>query len=429
LQLLRGHVTASDVGRLRRQRAFSCDLDGGVQDRAMNARRAGSDAFELDGTFTPATVLRLKTADVEHIEAELRAHIAATPQRFLYAPVVVDVAGLDGDVAELPLHDLAERLRAVKLVPVGAANLPSWAIWNAAAAGMANVELAPPHAPVAEPHAPVAEPHAPVAEPHAPVAELHAAAEPAVSTVTVRQPVRAGQVIYAEHADLVVLAAVNPGAQVVADGHIHVYGPLRGRAIAGARGMSDARVFCQSLEAELISIAGRHLLADEIAADRRRSGSSRTASASRASEPRARRPLRADELECPPWLLFGRANHREHGTVRLPVVVFRHVGPSPTVTGELAGKPFEERVDALPRGGFARSIEHDLAQPAAGREVDDAMLVVALELLLDGIVDGAHRRAVFGARHPRSGRVAEAPRDADAPAIACAIRQLERGGA
>jgi septum site-determining protein MinC len=66
-----------------------------------------------------------------------------------------------------------------------------------------------------------------------------------------------------------VLGSVNPGAQVIADGHVHVYGPLRGRALAGAQGRADARVFCQSLEAELVAIAGQYLLADEIPAERR----------------------------------------------------------------------------------------------------------------------------------------------------------------
>jgi len=82
--------------------------------------------------------------------------------------------------------------------------------------------------------------------------------------MTVRQPVRSGQVIYARNADLVVLGPVNSGAQVIADGHIHVYGPLRGRALAGAQGMSDACVFCMSLEAELVSIAGQYMIFDEI---------------------------------------------------------------------------------------------------------------------------------------------------------------------
>ncbi|HEX6836500.1 MAG TPA: septum site-determining protein MinC [Polyangia bacterium] len=203
------------------------------------------DAFEVDGTVAPVTVLRLKTVDVDDIEKQLRAS-SARP----YTPVVVDVAGLDEATAmELPLHDLADRLRACKLVPVGAANLPPSAVWNAAAAGMALVEL-----------------HAPTAP--APV-QPAAVSERAISTLTIRQPVRSGQVIYAQHADLVVMAPVNSGAQVIADGHIHVYGPLRGRAVAGAKGMTDACVFCQSLEAELVAIAGQYLPSDKFPVEHR----------------------------------------------------------------------------------------------------------------------------------------------------------------
>ena len=111
----------------------------------MNARgsQARSDAFEIDLTVAPVTVLRLKTADVVQIEKGLRARIASVQQMFPYAPVVVDLAELDeASALELPLHDLADRLRACKLVPVGAANLPPSAVWNAAAAGMAVVQLA-----------------------------------------------------------------------------------------------------------------------------------------------------------------------------------------------------------------------------------------------------------------------------------------------
>ena len=67
---------------------------------------------------------------------------------------------------------------------------------------------------------------------------------------------RSGQQCYAKGRDLIVLAMVNPGAEVLADGHIHVYAPLRGKAIAGARGFAGARIFAQSMDPELISIAG-----------------------------------------------------------------------------------------------------------------------------------------------------------------------------
>ncbi len=84
----------------------------------------------------------------------------------------------------------------------------------------------------------------------------------------IRQPVRSGQLIYAENNDLIVLASVNPGAQIVADGNIHVYATMRGRAVAGAKGFTDARIFCQRFEAELIAIAGAYLTFDDIPKDR-----------------------------------------------------------------------------------------------------------------------------------------------------------------
>ena len=87
--------------------------------------------------------------------------------------------------------------------------------------------------------------------------------------MVVRQPVRAGQVVYAERCDLVVLGPVNPGAEVIADGHVHLYGALKGRAIAGAQGFAGAQIFCQRLEAELVAVGGAYVLSDDIPAERR----------------------------------------------------------------------------------------------------------------------------------------------------------------
>ncbi|MEX1168088.1 MAG: septum site-determining protein MinC, partial [Hydrogenophaga sp.] len=101
-----------------------------------------------------------------------------------------------------------------------------------------------------------------------PVAEVAAAAPPEVAAVAapaplpsngalvIEKPLRSGQQVYARGRDLVVMAMVNPGAEVIADGHIHVYAPLRGKAIAGARGNTEARIFALVMEPELISIAG-----------------------------------------------------------------------------------------------------------------------------------------------------------------------------
>ena len=82
--------------------------------------------------------------------------------------------------------------------------------------------------------------------------------------MVVRQAVRGGQVVYAQNNDLVVLAPVNAGAQVIADGHVHIYSTLRGRAVAGANGLPGARIFVQKLEAELIAVCGSYIMAEEI---------------------------------------------------------------------------------------------------------------------------------------------------------------------
>jgi septum site-determining protein MinC len=91
------------------------------------------------------------------------------------------------------------------------------------------------------------------------------AAAPRPSLV-IREPVRSGQVIYAEGRDLIVVAPVHAGAQLLADGNIHVYGPLKGRAVAGAHGLRDAEVFCLALEGELVGVDTGYLLSDDIPA-------------------------------------------------------------------------------------------------------------------------------------------------------------------
>lgn len=113
-------------------------------------------------------------------------------------------------------------------------------------------ELTPPPSPEL-PAAPIPEPVAPTAPP----------ATITANTMVVDTPVRAGQRVYARGADLVIMAVVNPGAEVIADGSIHVYAPLRGRALAGASGNSAARIFSLSMEAELVSIAGVYRTFDE----------------------------------------------------------------------------------------------------------------------------------------------------------------------
>jgi septum site-determining protein MinC len=225
-------------------------------------------AIELKGTIAPVTVLCLRSTEIASIERELRARVEPAPQMFQNAPIVIDVADIEDELDALSLPEVIEAVRRCRMIPIGLAHVP---VDKIAETGLPILQLgfgrsrgarasspSPGPAPAPAPREP-----APTAAKPQPVREA-APAPRSDFTLTITQPVRGGQVIYAQHGDLVVLAPVNPGAQVIADGHIHVYGRLRGRALAGARGQADARVFCSSLEAELVSVDGAFLTADDI---------------------------------------------------------------------------------------------------------------------------------------------------------------------
>lgn len=217
------------------------------------------------------TMLRLRSTDVDLVEQQLRAKVAKLPSLFLDAPVLVDLGGLGEGASSLALDDLVRALRACKLVPVAAANIPDELRGAVAAAGLG--VWRPPVAPRGRSADESEAAETAAAEPApAPTAAALAALPsslpraPHTGPLVVTKPVRGGQVIHARDNDLVILAPVNPGAQVIADGHLHVYAPLRGRAVAGAAGLPGARIFCQKLEAELVAISGAYVMAEEIPA-------------------------------------------------------------------------------------------------------------------------------------------------------------------
>jgi septum site-determining protein MinC len=243
---------------------------GGASKESIAAVTRDLASFELKGIMTPVTVLRLRSRDTNLVDRQLRAKVAQFPHFFRDSPVVLDFSALDGSADGMSLAGLAHVMRACKVVPIGVANLSPAHLDEAAAAGLAVLKLggdkgsdsiaeAAPEAPAAAPK-PAARPAPPI--PTMPVASTHR------PPLVVRQPVRSGQIIYAQHTDLIVLAPVNPGAQVVADGHIHCYALLRGRALAGAQGYAEARIFCQRIEAEMLSIAGTYLISDQVPQNR-----------------------------------------------------------------------------------------------------------------------------------------------------------------
>ena len=185
-------------------------------------------------------------------ETELAEQIRLSPRFFLNAPVVLDLKDAAEFTREAEFAEAREILRRHTLSLIGVQNTAPAQLEAAAGAGLASFAPNAPQPGRSPPREPT----------------RSASATPvAAKTRLVTQPVRSGTQIYARGADLVVTAAVSPGAEIIADGNIHVYGALRGRALAGAGGDVDARIFCSRLEAELVSIAGRYLVSEQLPAE------------------------------------------------------------------------------------------------------------------------------------------------------------------
>lgn len=224
--------------------------------------------FELRSASMTLVVVALKTTDMAEIEREMTTRFADTPEMFNHDPVVIDIAQAEGDPLALDYAALSTLLRRFKMVPAAVRGGTPEQMAAAAEAGLGEAPELPPVAPRAAAPAVVEPPAEPAAEAEAEAEPVQAealavsTASSTAATLIIDKPLRSGQQVYARGGDLVVLAAVNFGAEVIADGSIHVYAPLRGKAIAGARGHSGARIFSTCMEPELISIAGTYRTTD-----------------------------------------------------------------------------------------------------------------------------------------------------------------------
>ena len=211
--------------------------------------------------------LRVKTLDVERLAAEMRDRVQRAPKLFDRAALVIDFGGLPGLPDEATARALIDALREAGALPVALAwgsndnealavrlGLPLLARFRAQYEREGGATPAPP--PAAAP--------APAPEPAARPAPPPAAAPAGQPGMIQNVPVRSGQQVYADSRDLTVLGAVSPGAEVLADGSIHIYGPLRGRALAGAQGNGKARIFCRAFHAELVAVAGQYKVLEDI---------------------------------------------------------------------------------------------------------------------------------------------------------------------
>lgn len=246
-------------------------------------------AIEFQGVMTALHVLRVLTPEIQPIAAALDKKIGQLPTFFANAPVAIDLRDLEPEGAQpgtgagrLRLGPLVDLLKTRGLVPVAIRGGVPGRVEEARALGLGVLEWdrasaarkAQPEAGPADSRETATINTAPTPSRERPqptaAASQHQqqAATMSQEALVLSQPLRAGQIVVAENRDAVAVAAVNMGAELIADGNIHVYSVLRGRALAGARGNDQARIFCQRLEAELVSIAGVYASADEIPKDK-----------------------------------------------------------------------------------------------------------------------------------------------------------------
>ncbi|MGI2182272.1 septum site-determining protein MinC [Shewanella oncorhynchi] len=192
-------------------------------------------SLELKGASFTLSVLHINSSDLQAVMTELDHKLAQAPQFFLGAPLVVNLSAIQHD--SLNLSALKDLLISRQLVIVGITGATTVLSKQATDLGLAIVKAGkqsstPPPAPR--------------------------------QTKIVKQNIRSGQQVYAKNGDLIIFGAVGNGAEVIADGSIHIYGALRGKAMAGAAGDTSAVIIAHSLEAELVSIAGQYWLAENL---------------------------------------------------------------------------------------------------------------------------------------------------------------------
>ncbi|OZG70667.1 septum site-determining protein MinC [Hahella sp. CCB-MM4] len=239
-----------------------------------------SPCLQFKGSMVPLTTLELLYFDPEKFSQALQEKIRQAPNLFKNLPLVLSLDKFAEDINDLNFLQIRELCSAQNLQLIGVRATDPTQIAAAESAGLAvlqpsrgrqdnteepsqNLQKEPQQESQQEPQAsPEAAPQ--VESPDKEVLDSAAPANGQTANRIIRTPIRSGQQVYAPGGDLIVMAPVSAGAEILADGNIHVYGPLRGRALAGVRGNTEAMVFCQSLEAELVSIAGQYKISEDL---------------------------------------------------------------------------------------------------------------------------------------------------------------------
>jgi septum site-determining protein MinC len=205
--------------------------------------------FSIKGALTPITVFEVLSDNVQSMDKQLKASMERAPLLLKNAPTVIDLSRLP-ELSRLDIADLIQMLKLRGLSPVGfRSTQPKWS-QRAQQCGLVEFPIRKPQV-------------------------TNVAKEPTEAGISriqtkmrmpkvISQPVRSGQRIVAADSDLIIMSSVGAGAEVLASGNIHIYGTLRGRALAGIHGNDQCQIFCHQLEAELLAIAGQYKVCDDI---------------------------------------------------------------------------------------------------------------------------------------------------------------------
>lgn len=204
------------------------------------------DCFRLKGSMFTLSVIELSHFEAEAFQTQLQQTVNQAPRFFQHMPIVIGLDSINAD-ADLNFAKIKQLCQNAQLNPVGIRGGSEAQQQAALEAGLPSLGNVSSRSNQSNSKTDTPEP---------------AAAN--LTTKVIDRPIRSGQQIYARDAHLVVLAPVSAGAEILADGDIHVYAPLRGRALAGINGNTQARIYCQNMEAELLSIAGHYKLSEDL---------------------------------------------------------------------------------------------------------------------------------------------------------------------
>lgn len=209
--------------------------------------------LQLKGSVVTTFILELYQYSVDEFTQQLKEKIEQAPEFFEQSSIVISLDKVAESVTDINLMQLLSVCRQFGLQPMAFKCVDPRFLSGVKASGLTLLSDNATRALTKQ---------APVIEKAVNIEPVQKPA-PRKSKIITR-PIRSGQQVYAEGGDLIILSQVSEGAEVIADGHIHVYGSLRGRALAGVKGDISARVFCKKMQAELISIAGNFMLSDAL---------------------------------------------------------------------------------------------------------------------------------------------------------------------